>query len=415
MACLLVMCCGSFSVGLYGQVSGGEPAGSALPTGVHEQLQRNATAMRSIHLEYTVATAGPAVVDDPGPARFSSHFEGHRFYQLIRRPLKAKRRMQVHENAFDGRIFYFGNLDVDSLDHPAELTKYLAEDATDPDYQVSLFQFPYLDAAGFYVPDDIAGLNSFSSIESLVLHHVNESDSTQVEKLGENLFVALRVKDPEVLRAQAIDLEERRKLLEAGPNSPNSISREIERLRRLQSAPPSRKVTFVLDPKRGYAVIEREEFNSAGSRTMRVQSYRWKYYEPGGVWLPERCGVFSYFDDPSSGGSSNERYLQFTSEIRRIDFGIQTNLQFALHYKQPGTKVRDRTTPEARANRYHQVSYTVAANGNLLRGSVRVAPQNNIWSLRYVFIGANVVILSAVITILSVKHRRRLRKAQLVN
>src|SRR5438034_10267253 len=72
------------------------------------------------------------------------------------------------------------------------------------------------------------------------------------------------------------------------------VAAEIEDAKALKARKPTRTVVLLLDPKHGYGVAERGEWNVAGKRTGRIQSEDWKFYEGAGIWLPSRC-VVSYY------------------------------------------------------------------------------------------------------------------------
>lgn len=396
----LILISTSFAGSMYAQPTTNEDTNTELPLDVREQLEKQAAAMAAIYLEYTYACARA------GYAEFiSTCFNANRFYRRTQRT-RGKGKGLICEDAFDGEIFYFGEPEVlGGVMEPARLGKYLVNDETDPDHWRRLFEFPYLDGASFYAPVSIAEVKAFSSIEPLLLRYLKENDSTKVKKVGENLQVTVRITDPEVVRAQKVDLDRQRQLLEAGPNSSEAVAKQIEHLKVLQDMTPKRTVKFVLDPKRGYGVIERENWNAVGHRTVRIQSDKWKYYKPEGIWLPSRCDILYYED------ASDKVRTKFTCELKQIEFSPRTNVQFALDYRKAGTLIRDRTTPEARTNTYHEVTYTVAADGMLLRDAAAdVMREINRRRIAPFWIGLNVLILGPIIIALYMRHKRKMKK-----
>ena len=160
-----------------------------------------------------------------------------------------------------------------------------------------------------------------SSLEPLVLHYLEQGDLTKVETLGENVRVTFQVKDRWLAIARETDPERLRKNLEGTPNSPHFIAEQVANLERLQTMAPMRVVAFLLDPRHGYGVAEREEWTAAGQRIVRIQSEDWKYYESVGIWLPSRC-VASYYAHPLTLSEfSDQPILTITHQLRLVEFG----------------------------------------------------------------------------------------------
>ena len=209
--------------------------------------------------------------------------------------------------------------------------------------------------------------------------------------------VTFQVKDRWLAIARETDPERLRKNLEGTPNSPHFIAEQVANLERLQTMAPMRVVAFLLDPRHGYGVAEREEWTAAGQRIVRIQSEDWKYYESVGIWLPSRC-VASYYAHPLTLSEfSDQPILTITHQLRLVEFG-QKSIQFALDYKKAGSFIIDRTLPEALAAPDRRVIYTVAADGTLLRGiAVNVSRELNRRWFVFWFIVINVVVLGAFI------------------
>jgi len=157
-----------------------------------------------------------------------------------------------------------------------KVTKYPLADAPDL-LRYKFVQWPYSEAAGIYAPAYGIEVGRFSSLEPLVLHYLNPSDPISVERVGVNLRVTFQVED-ELARLQAVEMQKssRDSSKTQKPDTRNSVK-------------PTRKVVFLLDPRHGYGVAEREEWNAAGQRTCHIQSEDWKNYDGAAIWLPSRC------------------------------------------------------------------------------------------------------------------------------
>jgi hypothetical protein len=395
---------------VYAQTNISQNSNSEMLTNIQVQLEKQAAAMATIHLEYSETQTGEDVPSYyGGTTTYSTYFDANRFYlRTIYLYNNRSGKHTIHEDAFDGTFFYYGDPERD-FGPPGILTKYLPSDITDPERSQSIY-FRYFEAAGFYPPQSIADLNASSYIQSLVLHYIKESDSTTIEKKGENLYVTVYVPDPLIVRAQATDLEKQRETLRPLRNGTNWINKEIETLKEMKTLIPRRTVKFVLDSKHGYGVVERDDFTASGQKIVHVQSDKWKYYETADVWLPNRCiesyytGRFAYTE------FSDQPRLTVMFELNHVDFGPQTNAQFALNYDKPRSLIVDRTTPEAQENPDHKVTYTVAANGTLLRGvALNVLPEMN-RARHWFWICVFLVLLGLPLIVFLIQHWRNLGK-----
>ncbi len=422
-ALLLVLGFAVFPDSLNGQPAVSGYAGGELPLGARRRLEKLAAAMAVTRIEYRETAEDTVKGTHLGSSSFSVYVEGNRFQQRIEnavRYVSAGRTNQVqgvNEQVFDGTIFYIGVPHrPKGFKPPAFLEKYLVNDTTDTTDQAQtlrpLFSFPYLDAAGLYAPRSVAELRTFSSFESLVLHYLNESDSTQVETVSDNLRVAVRVPDRFLTAARGVDFNEARKMLKSMELPSGEVAKETAALKKMQKLEPKRTVVFILNPKLGYGVVEREEFTSTGQKILRVQPDDWQYYQNLDVWLPRRCVAHYYLDPLWTTALSPGQANKGTCELTAIEFGAQQNIQFALDYKTPGTMVSDRTSAEARKSPYHKVMYFVPADGTLLRGAATdVLRERQDGRLALWFIVINCVILGLVVNVLYIRHRRKMRKA----
>jgi hypothetical protein len=274
---------------------------------------------------------------------------------------------------------------------------------------VRFFDFPYLDAAGFYTPCSIADLEGFGAIQPLVLHYLRESEATIVQPTNEMLLVTFRVPDRVLASARDVDLEQRRKVLQSGRNSPEAVDREIENLRKMQGATPKRIITFILDPKYGYAPVGREERTPAGQRIVRIRSGLWKQYAPAGIWLPGQC-VASYYTNPFAlTDFADEPRLTVTLDLNRIEFRPKKAGSFVLDYRTPGTLIVDRSSPEARQAPSHQVLYTAPADGLSLRRMGEGVVQELNRTRFFAWMVANGVIMGIVVAVLWIRRKNRCR------
>jgi hypothetical protein len=413
----LALACAGFSVNVSAQSPPSAASSSKLPPSVNERLRKNAAAMSAIHLEFSWDQSGSRPPYYAGPSTCFAYLDADRFYEREESPRhfdlgKVKTDgTQLLELAFDGRTYFTGlRDDLASDGAPWTMTKYSIDDKTDPERNKPFTGIRYLTAAGFYQPLSIADLATAPSIGSLVLHDLSQSGSTQVEQADGNLRVTVHIPDPILLDARRVNLERYRKELENGYNTPQHISAEIDAVKAMQMMAPTRTVAFLLDPNRGYAVVEREERTAAGKRLLHLTTDGWKQYESADVWLPERCVESNFTDAWSPSKSVGTPALTYTIQLTLAEFGQQHDVAVALDYKKPGTIVHDRTAVEARSRTNHELTYTVAADGATLLRGTQLA-RNETQGGRSVWIWINVTILAVIATAFLVRRWIKLRSA----
>jgi carboxypeptidase Q len=306
-----------------------------LPPDVRQSLEKQKAAMRAIYLEFIERSRGNLTNWDYGATSvYTAYFAESHFYRQ-EQPSSSYEHYK-NEVAFDGQTIWRRSVDrvtqCSVADAPAIYSIY-----------ARLFPWPFLDAAGIYAPTYSAELGRFSSLEPLALHYLERSEPTRIEAVDGKLRVTFQVED-EMANVQWTILEEQRKNLQGRvPSKGDAAGREDAP--RLKS--PTRAVVFLLDPKHGYGVAEREEWNVAGQRIGNIQSEDWKFYKDVGIWLPNRC-VASYYARPRNFVSEySERPIHFvTNELKRVEFGEKA-IPFTFDQTKSGNHIFDRSTPAA--------------------------------------------------------------------
>jgi hypothetical protein len=350
--------------------SGGSTNIDQLPTEVWKSLENQAAAMRKITLAYSEVESDFFSL----PITNYVYIDENRIYlRKVYSYLKHQNigRLMSHEGAFDGIYFYSDDRHwTDQGRTNSVLVKYLPSDKTDPELS-SLVSLEYLKTLNFYVPDTISDFEGFSSVESRVLRDMAESDSTEVKQEGEMLRVTVHIPDPLVLRARATDLTELRSRMEHQHAAPNYILNRINALQEMANMDKWHAVSFLLDPKYGYAAVKAEEFAPTGQKTTSIDSDQWQYFGSAKIWLPRQSVVSSYLDDPYLYVDfSNAPSFLTTDTLNNVSFTLPTNAAFTLAYDEPGAYFVDRTTPQAGTNIGHQVDYTIGPNTNVLLGAI---------------------------------------------
>ena len=384
---------------------------SQLPPGVRERLQKNAAALSAVHLDYS-KTVEEKLAPPPfdGPIEYSAYFDSGRFFQHRVTPERHPDEtvMQQHEDAFDGKIFYFGEpaLGPGGGDIAAVVTKYAANDATDPECtSAHLLDFPYLNAAGFCLPQTVAELAARSRIESLVLQGRPESGRAGSEPTAGKLRVSIRIPEPLLSGIEQLDLAKERKKLEGSRSSRAFIEKELAALEKMKQMDRERVIDFLLDPELGYGVVERDDWTPAGNHLAHIVADQWKHYEAADVWLPGRC-VASYYTSPYALVElSDQPIVTDTLQLERVEFGPQ-NVAFALDYNKPGSQIVDRTSVEARNSPDHQISYLVAADEKVFRDTAGRALDAD-GGRRSLWLWVNLAVLGALVVALFVRQTRK--------
>jgi Peptidase C39 family len=350
----------------------GDPS-TALPAGVRAQLEKAALAMATSHLVYLESRESVQETMN-GETRYRSDINGDRFYYRYEQPATGSKPGTTYmEAAFDGRIVFTAWRSPTF----SVVTKFDLSDTTDPDQKLRLIEFPYPELIGFHIPDSPAGLRKAPGVQSLVLHYLAQSANTKIGETGEHLKVVVMVPDKVLIDAEKVNLKKERDRIAANARaldtnvSDSYIQQQLDLWRLKQKLRPERTVAFELDPKKGYALVGREEWTADGRRIVRVEPSEWKFYGAGGLWLPRRCvatyftfplGLTRFFDKP---------VLTVTYLLKQATFGPRTGVHFELdkrrEYRRPGGWIVERGTPEARKAPDHQVTYIVSADGAHLR------------------------------------------------
>jgi hypothetical protein len=315
--------------------------------------------------------------------KYKQEFDGGKFYSLHTTPAADGKSDVSNEISFDGERVYMGH--PGRNDFKGWVTRARVDDPTDSIRSIRLVNFGYLEASGFYAPATMAEMRDIPGIDSLVLHDVAQSETTKVETSDGKLRVTVLIPDAILLAAQKLKLKEEEKKLKrsadlraSDPRFTNfpaiDVAKEMEALKRQQQANPKRKISFLLDPARGYAVVEREDWTAAGQRISRIEPGEWTHYQERSLWWPKRC-VATYYTIPLSMTTfSDQPMLTITYELGGLSFrgqGAPAQVEYALdktqEYLQAGTHVMDRNTPGALKNPNHEAVYVVQPDGKALR------------------------------------------------
>ncbi len=106
-------------------------------------------------------------------------------------------------------------------------------------------------------------------------------------------------------------------------------------------------MALLLEPKHGYGIVEREEWNPAGQRIARLQSEDWRFYEGAGLWLPNRCVAFYYARPREFVSEFSEQPIHFvTNELKHVEFG-EKDIPFTFEPAKSGEPIVGVATPKA--------------------------------------------------------------------
>ncbi len=278
---------------------------------------------------------------------------------------------EVGELSFDGRFLYCGGPNY-APTCPAVLMKHDPWSETDPERLKRCIYLDYLELAGFHALECQADLTSPPLFSSLALYYSDAGDLANAEAQGEDLRLTFRIPDPILVRARAADLSRERNRLSKLRNGPAYAAEEMKRLEKMRSMTPERILSLLLDPNRGYAVIEREDSTPGGKLIFRARSDHWKFYSKGGVWLPGRIVQEFYANRWELRDFSDHPRLTAVYRLLDATFGRDEHTQFNLlaEYKKPATWLCDYTAPGASTAYDGYISYHVDVDGKLTRRSV---------------------------------------------
>jgi len=340
---------------------------STFPSEGKTELTKQAVTIATlpIGLEVTEKQEG---IDVPkfygGPTTYRAYFEGNKFYLRTTSLYPKVPKPRIHEDSFDGSLFYYGDLEAGANSYPSVLKKYIPGDATDQE-QLTPIYFGYFAAAGMLSPQQISDLKGYTSLQIALSMTLNEDSGIKVALDGEKIRMTAEIPDRLVLNARSKNIEWEQRQFENTKTSPAFISKYIEQLKEMQRMPARRTVKYLIDPKRGYGIVEREDFTQDGRRIQQLETDEWKYYRDVDMWLPHHCVERYYSQRFALTDFSESPRLTVTYDVSKVAFQ-QQELAFNLEYKKQGSLIIDRSTPEAQRRPEHTVAYIVAANGSLL-------------------------------------------------
>jgi len=317
---------------------------AVLPDAVVLQLRRQATALRTSHLEFTRTR-----VEANEVARLENYAvesDGARFTQQIETLSPSTgSSLQIIQDSFDGSsLFYYGNPKNPEATGvlarmPDKLMIHSVTDAKSPDYAKLMARFSYLNAAGIYAPEYLDEMVGFSGFESLVLRYIAHGTNAVIHESADGIEVSVQVPD-------------------------------VVLMRQWGGKPSERAVSFLLDPKHGYAVARRDEKTSAGERIVRIEAHDWEHFVDADIWLPRTC-IASYYTEPFKLEQFWARpILVATQHLESVTFGHQdftSDLRKVPPYQDSGSVIIDRSLPEALTNHDHQVIFIVGEGGRPFR------------------------------------------------
>lgn len=383
---------------------------SELPPQVRAQIERQKAAMSSVHITATEFIEDPELIYQGGSTTGDIYITDNQF--RIHKLALSKSGLPEEETdeSFDGTIAYTGALGQ-SPRARSIVTKSLVADETDLYRTFLSWDYRYLDFAGYYVPTRIYELTNFSGIEPLALDYLRNSTNTQVRSEGSNYRITTRVPDPVLMAARAMNLSQYKAWLLYRHSDAEFIKKEIAMYEVLRNLDPQRKVTFLLDSEHGYMVSERDEWNASGERIVSIRSEKWRQLREKDMWLPNRCKALIYGNVQLNKFSKNP-LSTITCDLNQIVFSfgpVAFDLTRDANYAKAGTAIVDRTLAESRVRTNHQIAYSIAASGRLLRTSAdNIKSETQIRMYRHVFIF--ILLLPSVVAAIVYIRRRHAQR-----
>lgn len=381
---------------------------SDLPVEVERQLQKQASVMSTVCCKYDEKQSGentPSFYG--GPTSFMACFEGDHFNIRTEMRYPEEKKPRAHEDVYDGKIFYYGDPDRGG-NIPAILKTYRPGDKTDPEGITRLY-FECLDYAGFYMPQQIAELDRFRSLESLVLQNVEKCLALTIETNSEKLILTMLIPDPLITRAKEINIEQLKKDKIGLNLKLDTISNQVANLQAMQTLVPTRKVIFTLSSKQNYSVLQRDDFTADGKKILSIKNNNWQFYPAAedGIWLPSRSVANYYTERYYLSGFADKPLLTVTCDLADISFGRNKDIAFRLDYKDVGSLIVDRSSSYAATQQEHYVMYKVAAGGaQLLDTAMSIKSEtapSHIWVIRAIL--ATLLVLPVIFVVRKLRRK----------
>jgi RNA polymerase sigma factor (sigma-70 family) len=311
---------------------------SGLPANVLTLLEQQAAAMTNFTLEFALGLGAAH------PMIGYEHIEAGRFYQHVEE--RRDSTQTTREKAFDGKVFYMGQKNPDGFNVRATLLKVLPHDLQYSQREDPCLNFGMLDAAGYYAPETIADLEWTPLIEPWVLHYLRQGIPAKIEQTAAGLRVTFEVVDRLLARShsrhppkEAQNLRERQQPAETA----EMILSVSEKQGRMKA---TRTISFLLDPARGYAVSEREDWTADGRQILHNRCKKWQYFDSVAIWFPMEFEGARFVDSTLT--EFFEKPYTSTFGIDRVAFGAPADVHYELDYHEPGTVIMDRSSPGRR-------------------------------------------------------------------
>ncbi|MDP9173832.1 MAG: hypothetical protein M3O30_08200 [Planctomycetota bacterium] len=235
-------------------------------------------------------------------------------------------------------------------------------------------------------------------------------------------LVCLTLLQPNFSRgiARTLDLVEMEASLRRNPSVTESFVRAaLNRVRIARDLPENEQFVFYLDPQYGYATRRREDRYDDGTLLYQANSEQFEQVAGRDLWLPKLTTIDYHTFGTVPGKSFEEPIVRRFIELTSVSARPVRPEQFVLDYREPGSRIIDRTVP-GEAENYQipapaaDLDRSIEAVRPLIQlpklqraggyGSGGYADGYGSWTL---FVAVNLVGLSAMGGYLILRHTRR--------
>jgi hypothetical protein len=232
--------------------------------------------------------------------------------------------------------------------------------------------------------------------------------------------VVVRADNPQWQIVQKTDLAALEKSLRANAaNDERTIKGKLAiAKRRKETTPRTLQYVWYLDAELGYAVRRFEVLTEDGRRRSQSECTDHQQLPGHKIWPPWKCRTDEYFTYADPGELYPTPFRTELIDVLEFETKPVPEAQFSLNYTIPGTRITDKTLPEAKLAQAG-VTYVVPSNPEDLDrvieeartlAQLKASRAARVWWFKMLVIVGNILALAAVVACVVVRYRRKVAK-----
>lgn len=292
----------------------------------------------------------PRVIDENASIDLNN---GRMRYHYARRlpPLDGRPSyVSIGEQAFDGRVLYYGQYRRGSENH---ILMTMLGDNLDGKFASQYFtkRCIYLEAAGYRLPDRApAWLDS--GLKSIALDYLAkcEIDSMNIVEGDEGLIeISLVIPEPTVERAKSIDLKWTEENMRSNGIPVEEITQRVDEIKQHRKDALTRSVKLYVDANKKYTIVRRIERTGAGELIYDIKGRDFRSFGSPSIWLPGKATIETYasYVDLLRGFRDNPNRTD-RIDLVSVDLSSERDTKYSIQYGSGTTRI-DRSSLASRS------------------------------------------------------------------